>query len=818
MDHGGSRRGALKSPNVKPRYDSTDKSVSFADEVKAQGDKYYPKTTEGFYSRGVYENGVWRGDSRGPSEGGDLSKSNSGFLDTTGYQSRKIVNNTRTLTHKISEISKGSAQAHNIKRPNIGSGQKIGDRIIRHERFSMSNKNSDSWGVHTRKNLGSLFHPAHSSSSVILNERRNTDSSFNSTCPVWSPTGNQNKNLNSTTHLQGGYGHQNAFAEQFNPSQIQTPVKNGFFGSPNYAKPQKIVAPIIKQRKTDPSPSYNVQLKEALQSRPETTRIMSTDQQNNSGVNLMNITHTLLDHLENATKNRYEGFYNTAEPKSSADDKNVPGISVDLGKPLKNTEFQKLQGKITGSDKKALTNLFLVESARKDSAKRLEFFSGRKDSDKLTGSEPGDLDLAITTPEVAPTKKDVLSARRPNMGRKPPVKKLELGKIAAGGKPEDGRQSSGRQNIDGTKGFHSLQNSDGAKGFQSLQNSNGKIPSPRDVNGFYITKHEDSWFNDMQKTQVAKEDPEVFRKKNIQIPGLMKNLQKTGNRPDSGGNKYLSGTESDSSPGILGKLDFEKVNSDMFVSQNISIKKGELEKIFNGKKKLNFEKKHKQEVVNPKVEVVNVAILNAEESKLKYSLSPLSQMGDLGESNPNSIAPEKIVVGVTRGPTVSTKVERSPSEKYFMVNEQPSIRHAQDIARLDSGLEPSPSKSDSIDKEISTPTQIQPLRGVSPIQPGLHFGGSDQSDMTLPFNLTNRSNYQATNREQDVLLETPADTTKAPINTSYYVEHPSLKAKHEDLGLNPLDQTQPKGDSPYKEIFAIEEEEALGLTERRLEN
>jgi hypothetical protein len=122
MDHGGSRRGALKSPNVKPRYDSTDKSVSFAEEVKAQGDKYYSKTTEGFYSRGVYENGVWRGDSRGPSDERDLSMSNSGFLDTTGYQSREIVNNTRTLTHKISEISKGLSQANNIKRPNISSG------------------------------------------------------------------------------------------------------------------------------------------------------------------------------------------------------------------------------------------------------------------------------------------------------------------------------------------------------------------------------------------------------------------------------------------------------------------------------------------------------------------------------------------------------------------------------------------------------------------------------------------------------------------------------------------------------------------------
>jgi hypothetical protein len=670
----------------------------------------------------------------------------------------------------------------------------------------MSHKNSEAWGVHTRKNLGSLFHPAHSSSSVILNERKNTDSSFNSTGPVWSPTGHQNKNLNSTTHLHGGYGHQNAFAEQFNPSQTQTPVKNEFFGSPNYTKPQKIVAPIIKQRKTDPSPSYNVQLKEALQSRPETTRIMSTDQQNNSGVNLINITHTLLDHLENATKNRYEEFYNTAEPKPSAEVKNVPAINVDLGKPLKNTDLQKLQGKITGSDKKALINLFLVETARKDSAKKLEFFSGRKDSDKLTESEPGDLELANTTQKVAPTKKDVLSARRPNMGWKPPVKKLELGKVAAGGKPEDGRQSSGRQNIDGAKGFH------------SLQNSNGKIPSPRDVNGFYISKNEDSWFNDIEKTQVAKGDPEVFRKKNIQIPEPMKNLLKTGNRPDSGGNKYLSGTESDRSPGILGELDFEKVNSDMFVSQNISIKKGELEKKSNGKKKLNFDKKHKQEVVNPKVEVVKVAILNAEESKLKYSLSPLSEMGDLCESSPNNIAPEKIVGGVTQGRTVSAKVEKTPSEKYFMVNKQPSIRHAQDIARLDSGLEPSPSKSDSIDKEISTPTQIQPLRGVSPIQLNQRFGGSDQSDMTLPFNLTNRSNYQATNREQDVLLETPAYTVKAPINTSYYVDHPSFQAKHENLGLNPLDQTQPKGDSPHKEIFAIPEEEALGHTEKRLES
>jgi hypothetical protein len=368
MDHGGSRREALKSPNVKPRYDSTDKSVSFADEVKAQGDRYYSKTTEGFYSQGVYENGDWRGDSRDPSEGRDLSNSKSGFFDTTGYQSRKIVNSTRTLTQKISEISKGPAQANNIKRPKIGSGQKIGDRLIRNERFSMSNKNSDAWGVHTRKNLGNLFHPGHISSSVILNERNNTDSSFNSTGPLWSPTGHQNKNLNSTTYLQGGYGHQNAFADQFNPSQTQTPVKNEFFRSPNYTKPQKIVAPIIKQRKTDPSPSYNVQLKEALQSRPETTRIMSTDQQNNSGVNLMCIKHTLLDHLENATKNRYEGFYNTAQPKPSADVKNVPAISVDLGEPLKNTDLQKLQGKVTGSVKKALTNLFLVETARKDSA------------------------------------------------------------------------------------------------------------------------------------------------------------------------------------------------------------------------------------------------------------------------------------------------------------------------------------------------------------------------------------------------------------------------------------------------------------------
>jgi hypothetical protein len=401
------------------------------------------------------------------------------------------------------------------------------------------------------------------------------------------------------------------------------------------------------------------------------------------------------------------------------------------------------------------------------------------------------------------------------MGWKPPVKKLELGKVGAGGKPEDGRQSSGHQNIDGAKGFH------------SHQNSNGKIPSPRDVNGFYITKHEDSWFNDIEKTQVAKEDLEVFRKKNIHISERMKNLQKTGNRPDSGGNKYLSGTESNSSPGILGESDFEKVSSDMFVSQNISIKKGELEKKSNVKKKLNFDKKHKQEVVNPKVEVVNIAILNTEESKLKYSLSPFSERGDLCESTPYNIAPEKILGGVTQGRTVSAKVEQSPLEKVFMVNEQPSICHVPDIARFVSGLGPSPSKFNSIDKEISMPTQIQPLRGVSPIQSGQGFGGSDQSDITLPFNTTNRSNYQATNREQDVLLKSPANTTKAPSCTSFYVEHPSFQAKHQPLGLPPLDQTpkapqtQPKVDSPPKEIFAIPsepEEDALGLTERRLEN
>lgn len=218
MDHGGSRRGALKSPHNKPRYDSTDKSVSFAEEAKIQGDKYYSNTTEGLYSQGVYENGVWRADSHGPTEGRDLSRTKSGFFETTSYQSRKIVNNNRTLTQKISEISKGTAQANNIKRPNIGSGQKIGDRVIRHERFSMSNKNSGIYGVHGRKNLGNLFHPVNKSSSVIITERRNTDSSFNSTGPLWSPTAHQIENLNSTTNLQGGYGHQNAFADQTNTS------------------------------------------------------------------------------------------------------------------------------------------------------------------------------------------------------------------------------------------------------------------------------------------------------------------------------------------------------------------------------------------------------------------------------------------------------------------------------------------------------------------------------------------------------------------------------------------------------------------------
>jgi hypothetical protein len=197
------------------------------------------------------------------------------------------------------------------------------------------------------------------------------------------------------------------------------------------------------------------------------------------------------------------------------------------------------------------------------------------------------------------------------MGWKPPLKKLDMGKVAVP-KPEDGRQSSPRQNVDGAKGFH------------SHQNSNSNVTSPSDVNGFYITKHEDSWFNDIEKTQVAKED-----RKNIQIPEPMKNFTKTGKRSDSGGNKYLSGTESNSSPGILGGFDFEKVNSEMFLSQNISIRKKELEKKFIGNKKLNFDKKHKQEVVAPKVEVVNVSILKTEESKLKYSLSPFSERGDL---------------------------------------------------------------------------------------------------------------------------------------------------------------------------------------------
>lgn len=301
----------------------------------------------------------------------------------------------------------------------------------------------------------------------------------------------------------------------------------------------------------------------------------------------------------------------------------------------------------------------------------------------------------------------------------------------------------------------------------------------------------------------------------------MKNFTKTGKRPDSGGNKYLSRTESNSSPGNLGELDFEKVNSEMYVSQKILIKKKELEKKFNGKKKLNFDKKHNQEVVAPKVEVVNVAILKTEESKLKYSLSPFSERGDLLDSTPKNIPPEKIVSGLTQGRPMSAQVQQSPSEKVFMVSEQPSIGHVQDIARHDSGLQPSPSNPTSFDKEISMPTQIQPIRGISPIESGQRFGGSDQSDITLPF--------PTTNREQDVLLETPANTTKAPTRTgtSYYVEHPSFQAQHEPLGLPPSDQTpkapqiQHKVDSPIKEIFdmpPMPEEEALGLTERRLEN
>jgi hypothetical protein len=395
MDHGGSRKGALKSPQDKPRYDSTDKSVSFAEEKKIQGDKYLSKTTDGFYSQGVYENGVWRGDSRGPTEGRDLSRSKSGFFETTSYQTRKVVNSTRILTQQISEMSKGQPQVNNIKRPNISSGQKIGDRVIRHGRFSISNKNSDIYGAHGRKNLGKLFHSMQKSSSVIMDERKNTDSSFNSTGPLWSPTAHQIQKLNSTTNLQGDYGHKNAFADQTNTSQTMTQIKNQFFGIPNHAQPKLIVAPIIKQRKTDPSPSYNVQLKEALQSRPEITRIVVTDQPNNSEVNLMNIKHNLLDHLENATKSRYEGFYNKTQPKPSADVKNVPLTSVDLSKPLKNTDLQKLQVKLSISDKNALTNLFLVENTRKDSAKKTEFFSARKDSDKLaeSESEPADLNL-----------------------------------------------------------------------------------------------------------------------------------------------------------------------------------------------------------------------------------------------------------------------------------------------------------------------------------------------------------------------------------------------------------------------------------------
>lgn len=128
------------------------------------------------------------------------------------------------------------------------------------------------------------------------------------------------------------------------------------------------------------------------------------------------------------------------QPKPSADFKNVPLTSVDLSKPLKNTDLQKLQGKMNSNDKNALTNLFLVETARKDSANKAVFSPARKDSDKLTESEsdPADLDLTRRTLEVAPTKKDVVSARRPNMGWKPPLKKLDVGKVAVS-RFEDGR-------------------------------------------------------------------------------------------------------------------------------------------------------------------------------------------------------------------------------------------------------------------------------------------------------------------------------------------------------------------------------------------